>query len=286
MKGMCIFCGVKLTGSNKSKEHVIPQWLLDLYKARKLGAKEVIVTPTFHGQHLVTQSDIPLKPDKFTFHEEITRDYNLASIQLGDICKICNNGWMSQLEVNVAPFLIDLIEGRRVIASLTNLERQFLAQWTMKTCMTLHFSSSWRRVVPIKHPKQFCQHAFAIPDHISIFATQSVESSDMWDNLQTTTWSYVSPSPFFKQTRAYSQEVDEKAYKICFRIFHLTLGVAHWPFPDWEIHPVLGLHEPLWPDAETFTWHIMSEISDAGLTGFLYQLFLFPTPTKQKKQSS
>jgi hypothetical protein len=51
-----------------------------------------------------------------------------------EVCRTCNNGWMSELEARVKPILAPLVEGKRITLSAD--EQQLLAVWAIKTALT------------------------------------------------------------------------------------------------------------------------------------------------------
>jgi hypothetical protein len=59
----------------------------------------------------------------------------LDSFKLKRVCEACNNGWMSHLEGNAKPIIVELIKGRRALATLGEEERQILARWAGKTAI-------------------------------------------------------------------------------------------------------------------------------------------------------
>src|SRR6188768_939333 len=93
----CLFCAAPLTEG--ACEHIIPQWLID-----DLGVKD---EDLFQG---IAQSQ-----DGALLKQ---RTHVAQSFVEGRVCKQCSNGWMSDLENQVRPFLTDLMTGQRTLHAL------------------------------------------------------------------------------------------------------------------------------------------------------------------------
>ena len=137
----CAFCGQNLTGKSKSIEHVWGKWLqksLDLEKS------------PFEGVH----SGIPWGLNTIS-----TRTQSTSSVVLGGICTNCNNGWMSELEVKVAPIFERIWKSNdEKYITLDSQSCEILAQWTFKTSLVINLASNYRRIVPQKHFRDFYKH--------------------------------------------------------------------------------------------------------------------------------
>lgn len=109
MKHVCVFC--KQEGKI-TREHVLPNWL------SKLSSKKITVTNEFIG-------DNPIHWDSLIFQHK-------AKI----VCKECNSGWMSELEVAVKPILLNLLLLNKV--TITRKEQAILSFWAQKTVLMLN----------------------------------------------------------------------------------------------------------------------------------------------------
>src|SRR5262245_29224448 len=101
----CLFCTNPLT--EHLREDVIPRWLIDYLGARNEDLFQGIAQ-TEDGALLkqlthVTQSFVEVR-----------------------VCKECSDGWMSDLENQVRPFLTDLMTGQRTLHALGAEERLVL----------------------------------------------------------------------------------------------------------------------------------------------------------------
>jgi hypothetical protein len=80
-----------------TREHILPQWLHPHIELPGVSLKHRAVD-----------------------EERITllRSHDLQTFTFKSICSNCNNGWMSQLEADVKPLLLPLLEGTRSVGSL------------------------------------------------------------------------------------------------------------------------------------------------------------------------
>ncbi len=127
----CAFCDTPLTRENRSKEHILPQWLLDFLEIR-----EEKIQPTHFSKIGETIT---------------TRHHTLEGLLAGQICDLCNNGWMSRLEQEAMPILKPLILGKTAVVDLNENERQIISRWTAKTAFALNSSSNYLKNVPPMH---------------------------------------------------------------------------------------------------------------------------------------
>lgn len=73
---------------------------------------------------------------------------------LGNVCKACNGGWMSVLEVKITPLLEALWEPIRPTI-LTAEQCLTIARWTFKTAVTVSYASDYKKIIPINHVHDF-----------------------------------------------------------------------------------------------------------------------------------
>jgi len=108
----CIFCKKE---STLTREHVLPDWLTTLYPS------ETKVINEFTG---VSSQKRWLS--------------NIFQHKAKIVCADCNNGWMSILESNTKPIIIQLAKLKNM--SLTQNEQDLLAFWAQKTVMMVNQS--------------------------------------------------------------------------------------------------------------------------------------------------
>jgi hypothetical protein len=134
MARKCVFCGAPAD----SQEHVWPNW------AASLLADE---GPLPHFQQVI-QEGRPGEERRFSKHA--------YSVTVGVVCKKCNNGWMSDLELRVKPYLEAMLHGRG--RDLHEGGLRTLGAWALKTSMMMveQLYGAKRRVIPeVEHAHLF-----------------------------------------------------------------------------------------------------------------------------------
>lgn len=118
MKGLCIFCGNRAN----SREHVWPMWLARII-AKLPGENKILF-------NIRTNEQGERSRWKSTKPEIVTKN----------VCKAgCNEGWMSDLEKDVAPILRPMISGKE--QTLTGKQQAIITIWLLKTAMVLDSTS-------------------------------------------------------------------------------------------------------------------------------------------------
>ncbi len=115
----CIFC--ENGSSFKSREHVIPQWLL-----RELGIFSKI------GDFSETLTEIT-KEGELVLDNILRQTKNYGNYVSPYVCDDCNKGWMSRLEAKVKPVLLPLVNGTNSFGNLAQSEKLLISQWAIKT---------------------------------------------------------------------------------------------------------------------------------------------------------
>jgi hypothetical protein len=132
----CIYCQARLMNSNRACEHIVPQWL---QKSRGFTAQELATG--FGDVNTLT----------------VERWLGMMSFVAGGVCARCNNGWMSKLETECRPLLVNLIDGITTTDMLKETERLMLARWSVKTAIACNSTTREdERLDPI-HAKIFDQ---------------------------------------------------------------------------------------------------------------------------------
>lgn len=109
----CIFCNEVIVG-NRSKEHVIPQWLINHLNS----SDNTLTQGVAHG--------VEGKVLEVRLHD-------MMSYVQGKVCEECNTGWMSKLESAAKPILLPLIEGGKSLSDLSNEQRVLISRGAVKT---------------------------------------------------------------------------------------------------------------------------------------------------------
>ena len=126
----CVFCEVN---PGSSREHAWPDWLLKWW--RELAAQ----------QGVAPESEFTLTgPDN-----AVLRNFK-GALTVGGFCRDCNEGWMSAVEADVKPLLVELMIG--TTRDLVKREQRLLARWaTLKSLVfmlstpDLRASRAWYR---------------------------------------------------------------------------------------------------------------------------------------------
>lgn len=205
---LCAFCDTPLTRENRSKEHVLPQWLLDFLEIR----------------------DNKIQPTHFSTSGEMltTRNHTLEGLLAGQICEICNTGWMSQLEQAAMPILIPLILGNTTVIELNEKERQIVSRWTAKTALALNSSSNYLKNVPNSHYQHIRLITDCLPSKVSLFAQQHHgDRTFYW--LQSSIWMLNGNT---EKLNELGTELKNNSYKISFQFGKLLLLISYIPIEN------------------------------------------------------
>jgi len=131
----CVLCG----RPDVTKEHVFPQWLLDVIPRK--GA--------IPGGKIIHRWDAPPGSES----EDREWEAHQLTFQAKVVCQNeCNGGWMSKLENGARPFLEPMIQGRG--RTLYDTGREQVAFWALKTAMMIDFAQEpeHRSVRPDEYP--------------------------------------------------------------------------------------------------------------------------------------
>jgi len=233
----CAFCDTLLTRENRSKEHILPKWLLDFLEVR--GEK---IQPTHFSNIGETIT---------------TRHHTLEGLLAGQICDLCNNGWMSQLEQEAMPILKPLMLGTTRIVDLNENERQIISRWTAKTAFALNSSSNYLKNVPSSHYQHIRLNIDSLPLKVSSFGQQHHgDRPFFW--IQSATWLLNGNSDKLVELE---DEFKNNSYKISFQFGKLMLLIVYIPID--KIYPVLwkGIHVPLLPKSGKCGYYERHEFS-------------------------
>jgi hypothetical protein len=172
------------------------------------------------------------------------RGHNFAALVAGRVCKECNEGWMSQLEVQCRPLILSLAHGQRRIVELTDKEALLLARWAVKTSYALHSASNWRRIVDESHYQILDKEEYRLPERVYVIGhTYSMARNIYW--MQSTTWHVINyGGPF---TASDLEVLNKSGYKVSLRIGGLFLAVVHNPLPQARLALFFDRHIALYP---------------------------------------
>jgi hypothetical protein len=220
---LCAFCDRTLSRENRSKEHILPQWLLDFLEIR----------------------DENIQPTHFSSNGETltTRHHTLEGLLAGQVCEECNNGWMSQLEQDALPILKPLMLGETTVVERNENERQIISRWTAKTAFALNSASNYLKNVPLEHYQYVRLNNDSLPMNVSSFGQQHHGVRPFYW-IQSPTWLLNGKSDKLLEI---GTKLKDNSYKISFQFGKLMLLICYIPIEN--IYPVLwkGIHIPLFP---------------------------------------
>lgn len=115
--GECVFCGK----GGLSKEHLWPQWL-----TRMIGddaTKHTRTSQTSRRLGAGVQEHAPIRT--------VDKHGGTGAISLRVVCRGCNGGWMSRLQVEAKPFVAPMVAGRPFL--LCTDAQRLVSLWAMMT---------------------------------------------------------------------------------------------------------------------------------------------------------
>jgi len=207
----CIFCGTKLTRRNRSKEHLIPRWLLDIVQSNDIE---------FFGKH----TTFPNKPEVL-LSERYQGKYSLV---LGGVCKNCNNNWLSQLENNTKPILLAVLDDRSPII-LTYDQFILLAKWAYKTAVTLNYAANYKNIIPLTQIHNFYLDD-KIPTNVIVdlaFCNEIGFNYLIGGNKKLVTFN-----------KKQNKNILKRSYIITLQIDHLLMRISWTPDRKYQVLPV------------------------------------------------
>jgi hypothetical protein len=112
---------------SETAEHVFAQWFRSLFAVQTLS----MFRATLAGER------------------QRVRRPPVNNITMRRVCKLCNNGWMSELEVAVEPIMSAVLQGIDV-DELGDPELKIVAKWSAKTAITLSYTTPQNARVPVQ----------------------------------------------------------------------------------------------------------------------------------------
>jgi hypothetical protein len=122
-KRKCIFCG----STDLSREHIYSKWIFNLLKT-----EEKVFKPSFHVLERSNSNDFT---DSFLKDTSDGREIRYDDFTLKQVCQSCNNGWMSELEVNVQTIFKNQLSSTINLNEINPDNALSLAQWTILKVM-------------------------------------------------------------------------------------------------------------------------------------------------------
>lgn len=116
----CIFCRTTGSAVKITREHTFSDWINE------------VLTPDVVGPDITYERSIMHGPQSGTVNTWSAKE--IADHKLRAVCRICNNGWMCDLEAIVRPLIEPMIKGYN--GSLSTKQQLAVATWAaMKTAV-------------------------------------------------------------------------------------------------------------------------------------------------------
>ena len=210
----CLGCGVQLTGEVVTLEHALPKWL-----AKEIEQPGVSLKQFLHDEG---------KPE-----DTLLRRYQLNTFGTKKVCRVCNNGWMSRLESEARPHILNLMHQKTSILTLTDDARRILSRWAVKTAFMISVVQMIQFELPWSVFQNLGERESEGPDKCFVLASQQPNMPKGF--------LYTCPSDGFVEGKPVQ-------LRIGFSIHHLHFVVV---IPIVQglrmVRVAAALHVPLWP---------------------------------------
>jgi hypothetical protein len=153
-----------------SKEHAWPQWMKAT--ARVLPTR----THTSIGFSRTAEDTLTEAPN-------VTRERqgSVLTVQVREVCRLCNNGWMSALEIQARPVLEPLWSGEKT--RLTSAEVVVVTRWAVKTAW-MHERSQHEVPTPTADQRRAVLDG-RLPALTRVWAARHLGEIDFWSPVAT-----------------------------------------------------------------------------------------------------
>jgi hypothetical protein len=234
-KNLCLFCGVSLTKSNSSNEHIFPAWLLDHLDIRKLE-----ISPTYYEAEEDADLSKPFDP---SYVKVKGRKHTLNNLLEGRVCSECNNGWMSELEATVKPILIELLAKRIEFTALSSEQKFILSRWAFKIAILINASGDFPVDFIAEHFSNLRNDSTYLPDGLCVLGRRSTQPG--FEFVQSKFW-WTNELGSKEETKLNYNETTPTSFKVSYLMGDLSFGVFYWPDLNWRVVGVPNWHELLW----------------------------------------
>lgn len=256
---LCAFCGLPMDGTpgrERTNEHGFAEWLLD-----EFPAKGKVIHTVSGGR------DQPIKR-RWTA--------NKLAAKTGKVCKTCNSGWMSNLEVAVRPFLGSLIRGNG--RTFYKDGQRLLAAWAVKTALAMELINpdpEYRRPIDPIHYWEMARCRDRPPPRTEVWLGAWGGEPHLHH------WS--------KEIVVQQGELDESAaYSSTLTVGHAVLQVfGHSHAEDFEVTHQgwrAQLAHKIWPYQGPVTWPPKRLMDEEGLWAFMRPFEEVPELLKTRPQ--
>lgn len=244
----CVFCkkpfnhrgyDAKRNPDGRALEHAYPKWLQTLLGVNFEQLEEQHTGPRTGA---LTSSVFDDTGGAVWTYKGQPRRMLYESRQHGGVCGRCNTGWMNKLEGEARPILAPLILGERSVASVTWLEGEILARWTLKTAVVISDSAPGAHPVPVEYGQLLCQKG-ELPTGGALFTGSTVAALPKADR-------FLGPNWIVRGVSSQRHEIEPlvtTSFKAAFKLGRLHLLFAHWPLTDWLFTYWQKIHTLVWP---------------------------------------
>ena len=207
------------TSGSRAKEHTFALSLI-----RALGAEGELHRAT----HMPAIGDRPISQ---------RGPFPIEQMVAGEVCRVCNGGWMSTLEVAALPILVRSDPS----ASITPGDQGVLARWFLKTAAVLNSSQNYRLMLPaaVRHSAAGDPH----PDVKVFLGRRALDGGKIEFTQQAGVAFGFAPTDRQAELRA----LMAKGYACAIGVNDLLGIVAYAPPGGWAVPSVEAVR--IWPSA-------------------------------------
>ena len=148
MTKKCIFCG---GNGKKSKEHIWSEWMHPYISLQGDG---------YHVSELHTA-----RWKEHLSSKQSKRQGPLTTKKLRVVCRSCNSGWMSKLEMEVRPILEPILQGKYI--DISSKEQLILSRWVALKVIVGEHSEGDTHVTPFRDRESLMKDG-KVPDYFYI----------------------------------------------------------------------------------------------------------------------
>ena len=209
----CVGCGCPMVDVPRTREHILPRWLASEIEMPGVSLK--------HYRH-----------DENEQTDSLLRDHSLRTYVIKNVCGPCNNGWMSGLEGRAKPILLGLMNLKRTLLQLSDVDRITIATWAIKTAFMIASAQETKMDLPWHYFRQLASSTHEYPRECPVVSAQLPVS---------TGFLYACPTDTPTKGGPLSQ------VRVGFSVRHLHFVVVIPLAEGPRMLRVSGIHLPLWP---------------------------------------
>ncbi len=154
----CIFC----EGKGLSKEHFWPDWI----------SNHIFKSDTDKHTAEVYSGEVKSKPE---LEKKTERSGNLITKKFRVVCVECNNGWMSQLEESIKPFILSVIQNKEMTLNCEQVA--MLARWVAMKVLVAEQDHDGTQATPADDRRIFYENS-KIPSYFRVYIARHETDSE------------------------------------------------------------------------------------------------------------